>query len=90
MVNPTQARIVVGISSVNVAFLPLYVTIDKNFFKDEALDILPVMFNSGNTYRDSFRSVEMAEKGIVILAQEELDTGQIEKSAWKKCWIDRS
>jgi NitT/TauT family transport system substrate-binding protein len=43
------ARIVVGISSVNVAFLPLYVTIEKGFFKDEGLDIVPVMFNSGNT-----------------------------------------
>lgn len=43
------ARIVVGISSVNVAFLPLYVTVDKGFFKDEGLDVLPVMFNSGNT-----------------------------------------
>jgi NitT/TauT family transport system substrate-binding protein len=43
------ARLVVGISSVNVAFLPLYVTIDKGFFKDEGLDIVPVMFNSGNT-----------------------------------------
>ena len=44
-----QARIVVGISSVNVAFLPLYVTIEKGFFKDEGLDLLPVMFNSGTT-----------------------------------------
>ena len=43
------ARIVVGISSVNVAFLPLYVTIEKGFFKDEGLEIVPVMFNSGNT-----------------------------------------
>ena len=43
------ARIVVGISSVNVAFLPLYVTLDKGFFKDEGLDVVPVMFNSGNT-----------------------------------------
>ena len=43
------ARIVVGISSVNVAFLPLYVTLDKGFFKDEGLDVLPVMFNAGNT-----------------------------------------
>lgn len=42
-------RIVVGISSVNVAFLPLYVTVEKGFFKDEGLEILPVMFNSGNT-----------------------------------------
>jgi ABC-type nitrate/sulfonate/bicarbonate transport system substrate-binding protein len=46
---PSSARIVVGISSVNVAFLPLYVTLDKGFFKDEGLDVLPVMFNAGNT-----------------------------------------
>ncbi len=43
------AKIVVGISSVNVAFLPLYVTIEKGYFKDEGLDIVPVMFNAGNT-----------------------------------------
>ena len=47
--SDAQARIVVGISSVNVAFLPLYVTIEKGFFKDEGLDIVPVMFNSGTT-----------------------------------------
>ncbi len=46
---PSSARIVVGISSVNVAFLPLYVTLDRGFFKDEGLDVLPVMFNAGNT-----------------------------------------
>jgi NitT/TauT family transport system substrate-binding protein len=45
----SSARIVVGISSVNVAFLPLYVTLDKGFFKDEGLEVVPVMFNSGNT-----------------------------------------
>lgn len=45
----SHARIVVGISSVNVAFLPLYVTLDRGFFKDEGLDVLPVMFNAGNT-----------------------------------------
>ena len=44
-----QAKIVVGVSSVNVAFLPLYVTIEKGFFKDEGLDVVPVMFNSGTT-----------------------------------------
>jgi len=43
------AKIVVGISSVNVAFLPLYVTLEKGFFKDEGLEIVPVMFNAGNT-----------------------------------------
>ena len=45
----SAAKIVVGISSVNVAFLPLYMTIEKGYFKDEGLDIVPVMFNAGNT-----------------------------------------
>lgn len=44
-----HARLIVGVSSVNVAFLPLYVTEDKGFFKDEGLDVLLVMFNAGNT-----------------------------------------
>ena len=43
------ARIVVGVSTVNVAFLPIYVTQDKGFFKDEGLDVLVVMFNAGAT-----------------------------------------
>ena len=42
-------KLIVGVSSVNVAFLPLYVTEDKGFFKDEGLDVLLVMFNAGNT-----------------------------------------
>ncbi|MBI2350862.1 MAG: hypothetical protein HYV00_05200, partial [Deltaproteobacteria bacterium] len=42
-----RAKIVVGISSVNVAFLPLYLTIERGFFRDEGLEIVPVMFNSG-------------------------------------------
>ncbi len=44
-----NARIVVGVSTVNVAFLPIYVTQDKGFFKDEGLDALVVMFNAGAT-----------------------------------------
>jgi NitT/TauT family transport system substrate-binding protein len=47
--SPSEAKIVVGISSVNVAFLPLYVTLEKGYFKDEGLEIVPVMFNAGNT-----------------------------------------
>ena len=39
----------VGVSTVNVAFLPIYVTQDKGFFKDEGLDVLVVMFNAGAT-----------------------------------------
>jgi len=43
------ARIVVGLSSVNVAFLPVYVSEAKGFFKDEGLDVLLVLFNAGAT-----------------------------------------
>jgi len=48
---PTQsdAKIIVGLSSVNVAFLPVYVTEDKGFFKSEGLDVLLVLFNAGAT-----------------------------------------
>jgi NitT/TauT family transport system substrate-binding protein len=44
-----QRKIVVGLSSVNIAFLPFYVTQEKGFFKDEGLEIVPVMFNAGLT-----------------------------------------
>src|SRR4026208_325822 len=44
-----DARIVVGVSTVNVACLPIYLTQDKGFFKDEGLDVLVVMFNAGAT-----------------------------------------
>src|SRR5512145_2460599 len=47
--SSAQARIVVGVSTVNVAFLPIYLTQDKGFFKDEGLDVLVVMFNAGAT-----------------------------------------
>jgi NitT/TauT family transport system substrate-binding protein len=45
----SDARIIVGLSSVNVAFLPVYVTEDKGFFKNEGLDVLLVLFNAGAT-----------------------------------------
>jgi NitT/TauT family transport system substrate-binding protein len=48
-IRAAEARIVVGVSTVNVAFLPIYVTQDKGFFKDEGLDVLVVMFNAGAT-----------------------------------------
>jgi len=44
-----EARMVVGVSTVNVAFLPIYLTQDKGFFKDEGSDVLVVMFNAGAT-----------------------------------------
>jgi ABC-type nitrate/sulfonate/bicarbonate transport system substrate-binding protein len=33
----------------DVAFLPVYVSEDKGFFKDEGLDVLLVLFNAGAT-----------------------------------------
>jgi len=45
----SSAKIIVGLSSVNVAFLPVYVTEEKGFFKDEGLDVLLVLFNAGAT-----------------------------------------
>jgi NitT/TauT family transport system substrate-binding protein len=47
--SQADARIVVGVSTVNVAFLPIYLTQDKGFFKDEGLEVLLVMFNAGAT-----------------------------------------
>lgn len=47
--QPSPAKIIVGLSSVNVAFLPVYVTEAKGFFRDEGLDILLVLFNAGAT-----------------------------------------
>ncbi|MBI2357638.1 MAG: ABC transporter substrate-binding protein, partial [Deltaproteobacteria bacterium] len=43
------SRIIVGLSSVNIAFLPIYVTQERGFFKDEGLEVLMVMFNAGAT-----------------------------------------
>ena len=45
----SSARIIVGLSSVNVAFLPVYVAQEKGFFKDEGVEVLMVMFNAGST-----------------------------------------
>lgn len=47
--SPSSAKIIVGLSSVNVAFLPVYVTEARGFFKDEGLDVLLVLFNAGAT-----------------------------------------
>lgn len=45
----SSAKIIVGLSSVNVAFLPVYVTEAKGLFKAEGLDVLLVLFNAGAT-----------------------------------------
>jgi len=47
--SKSSAKIIVGLSSVNVAFLPVYVTEAKGFFKQEGLDVLLVLFNAGAT-----------------------------------------
>ena len=44
-----QTKILVGLSSVNIAFLPAYVAQERGFFKDEGLEVLFVMFNAGAT-----------------------------------------
>ncbi len=48
-VSPSHGKLIVGLSSVNVAFLPVYVSEDKGFFKSEGLDVLLVLFNAGAT-----------------------------------------
>jgi NitT/TauT family transport system substrate-binding protein len=45
----SSAKIVVGLSSVNVAFLPVYVAQEKGFFKDAGVEVVFVMFNAGST-----------------------------------------
>src|ERR671914_236197 len=45
----SPAKIIVGLSSVNVAFLPVYATEARGFFKDEGLDVLLVLFSAGAT-----------------------------------------
>src|SRR5207244_13593695 len=47
--NSSHGKIVVGLSSVNVAFLPVYVTEDRGFFKEEGMEVLLVLFNVGVT-----------------------------------------
>ena len=44
-----SGKLIVGLSSVNVAFLPVYVAEDRGFFKSEGLDVLLVLFNAGAT-----------------------------------------
>lgn len=45
----SSAKIIIGLSSVNIAFLPVYVAQEKGFFKDEGLEVVFVMFNAGST-----------------------------------------
>src|SRR5262249_16149249 len=46
-ISPSRGKLIVGLSSVNVAFLTVYVPEDRGFFKDEGLDVLVVVLNAG-------------------------------------------
>ncbi len=61
------AKIVVGLSSVNIAFLPVYVTQEKGFFKDEGLDVIFVMFNAGSTNLQALASGDVQIMGSAFV-----------------------
>lgn len=63
----TSAKIVIGLSSVNIAFLPVYVTQEKGFFKDEGLDVQFVMFNSGSTNLQSLMGGDIQMMGSAFV-----------------------
>ena len=62
-----EARIVIGLSSVNIAFLPVYVAQEKGFFKDEGLDVQFVMFNSGSTNLQSLMGGDIQMMGSAFV-----------------------
>jgi hypothetical protein len=69
-----NARIVVGVSTVNVAFLPIYLTQDKGF-KDKGLDALDWYFVQ-SLFRDSVSfcaSALRAEFGVFSSRWERLE-----------------
>lgn len=61
------AKIIVGLSSVNIAFLPAYVAQEKGFFKDEGLDVLFVMFNAGSTNLQSLMGGDVQIMGSAFV-----------------------
>jgi len=63
----TEARIIVGLSSVNLAFLPVYVTKEKKFFEEEGLEVLLVMFNSGTTNLQAMISGDVQVMGTSVV-----------------------
>jgi NitT/TauT family transport system substrate-binding protein len=65
--RPGEARIVIGLSSVNIAFLPVYVAQEKGFFKDEALDVQFVMFNAGSTNLQSLMGGDIQMMGSAFV-----------------------
>ena len=65
--HTSEARIIIGLSSVNIAFLPVYVAQEKGFFKDEGLDVQFVMFNSGSTNLQSLMGGDIQMMGSAFV-----------------------
>ena len=63
----SDARITIGLSSVNIAFLPVYVAQEKGFFKDEGLDVQFVMFNAGSTNLQSLMGGDIQMMGSAFV-----------------------
>jgi len=63
----SEARITIGLSSVNIAFLPVYVAQEKGFFKDEGLDVQFVMFNAGSTNLQSLMGGDIQMMGSAFV-----------------------
>ncbi|HEX6768681.1 MAG TPA: ABC transporter substrate-binding protein [Candidatus Binatia bacterium] len=63
----TEARMTIGLSSVNIAFLPVYVAQEKGFFKDEGLDVQFVMFNAGSTNLQSLMGGDIQMMGSAFV-----------------------
>jgi NitT/TauT family transport system substrate-binding protein len=57
----------IGLSSVNIAFLPVYVAQEKGFFKDEGLDVQFVMFNAGSTNLQSLMGGDIQMMGSAFV-----------------------
>jgi NitT/TauT family transport system substrate-binding protein len=62
-----EARMTIGLSSVNIAFLPVYVAQEKHFFKDEGLDVQFVMFNAGSTNLQSLMGGDIQMMGSAFV-----------------------
>jgi len=62
-----EARMTIGLSSVNIAFLPVYVAQEKGFFKGEGLDVQFVMFNAGSTNLQSLMGGDIQMMGSAFV-----------------------
>jgi NitT/TauT family transport system substrate-binding protein len=62
-----ETRITIGLSSVNIAFLPVYVAQERGFFKDEGLDVQFVMFNAGSTNLQSLMGGDVQMMGSAFV-----------------------